>query len=83
MPGREGAPEELSRYDSGLAVEALEQFARCDPSPVGYAYQDIGIRPMKAARANNGGKLSRVARRCMDYLGAIGCFNLDEEVGNC
>lgn len=80
---RDSVLEELSRYDSELAVEALELVARCDPYPAGYAYQDIGIRLLKAAKTNNGGKLSRAARRCMDHLGTIGCFDLDEEVGNC
>lgn len=80
---RDDVLEELSEFDSELAVEALELIVRCDPYPAGYVYQDVGIRLLEAARINNGGRLSKPAKRCMDYLGTIGCFDLDEKIGDC
>lgn len=82
LSDRDNVLEKLSEFDSELAIEALELIARCDPYPAGYVYQDIGMRLLVAAKFNNGGRLSKTAKRCMDYLGAIGCFDLDEKVGD-
>ena len=71
---------ELSKYDSELAVVVLRLIVENDHYPLDVRYHDIGLQLLQEAKRRNGGALSTEAARCMDELGSIGCFDLDERL---
>lgn len=71
---------ELSEHDPELAVVVLRLVVESDQHPFDIHYHDIGLQLLQEAKRGNGGVLSIEAARCMDALGSIGCFDLDEQL---
>lgn len=70
----------LSEYDSELAVRTLQKIAERDHFPHVSRYSDIGLQLLQKAKFANGGTLTDAAQNCIDYLGALGCLDLDEKL---
>lgn len=77
----EGELETLSKEDPELAVKALRLVMKNDLHPIGRHYHELGLRLLSAAKERNGGALSEEANRCMNELGMMGCYDLDEQLG--
>lgn len=73
--------EELSKEDPELAVKALRLVMKNDRHPIERHYHDLGLRLLRTAKETNGGVLSPEADRCMNELGMMGCYDLDEQLG--
>lgn len=70
----------LSEYDPELAVKVLQKIAERDHYPRLNRYSDIGLQLLQKAKHVNGGILSDAAQSCLDYLGSLGCLDLDEKL---
>lgn len=73
--------ETLSKEDPELAVKALRLVMKKDRHPIGRHYHELGLKLLSAAKEHNGGALSAEASKCMNELGMMGCYDLDEQLG--
>ena len=71
----------LSEEDPELAIKVLRLVMKNDHYPIGQHYFDLGLRLLRAAKEKNGGIPSEEAGRCMNELGMMGCYDLDEQLG--
>lgn len=68
----------LSEFDSELAIKVLQMIAERDHYPLARHYREIGLELLRRSKQLNHGVLSITASKCMDYLGSIGCLDLDK-----